>query len=38
MIDKLGLRVVDGKVPAAFHFWVNFAFTAENGKVIWRAV
>ena len=40
VIDRLGLRVrlSDGKVPAAFHFWVSFAFTAEPGQVIWRAV
>jgi hypothetical protein len=40
MIDSLGLRVTasDGKIPAAFHFWVKFAFTAESGRVVWRAV
>jgi uncharacterized protein with NAD-binding domain and iron-sulfur cluster len=38
MIDKLGLRVVDGKVPAAFHFWVQFAFSAEPGRVVYRTV
>jgi len=40
LIDRLGLRVrqSDGKVPAAFHFWVSFTFTAEAGQVIWRAV
>ena len=30
--------LLDGKVPAAFHFWVKFAFTADTGRVIWRAV
>lgn len=38
MIDNLGLRVVDGKVPAAFHFWVQFGFTAEPGRVVYRVV
>jgi len=39
LIDRLGLRVrADGKVPAALHFWVKFAFTADPGRVIWRAV
>jgi uncharacterized protein with NAD-binding domain and iron-sulfur cluster len=40
LVDRLGLRVRpgDGKVPVAFHFWVKFAFSAEPGQVIWRAV
>ena len=36
LIDDLGLRVVDGKVTSAFHFWSEFNFTAANGKVVWR--
>jgi hypothetical protein len=38
MLDHLGLRVVNGKVPVAFHFWLKFAFTADPGRVVWRAV
>lgn len=38
LIDRLGLRVKGGAVPAALHFWVKFGFTAEPGRVIWRAV
>jgi hypothetical protein len=40
LIDRLGLRArpSDGKVPAAFHFWAKFAFTAAPGRVVWRAV
>ncbi|HMG53633.1 MAG TPA: hypothetical protein VK601_09125, partial [Kofleriaceae bacterium] len=38
VIDQLGLRVRDGVVPAALHFWVKFGFTAEPGREIWRAV
>lgn len=37
LIDDLGLRVVDGKITSAVHFWSEFNFTAANGKVIWRA-
>lgn len=39
IVDRLGLRPrADGKIPAAFHFWVQFGFTAEPGRVVWRAV
>ena len=38
MIDRLGLRVVDNMIPAAFQFWAKFSFTAEPGRVMWRAV
>lgn len=38
LIDQLGLHVVDGKVPSAFHFWAQFAFTAETGRVVWRGI
>jgi uncharacterized protein with NAD-binding domain and iron-sulfur cluster len=40
VIDRLGLRArqSDGRLPAAYNFWVRFSFTAEPGQVIWRAV
>jgi len=38
LIDRLGLRAVGGKVAAAFQFWVQFAFTADPGHVVWRVV
>ncbi len=39
LIDRLGLRVrEDGKLSALLHIWVKFGFTAELGRVIWRAV
>jgi hypothetical protein len=38
LIDRLGLRTRDGKLPALLHIWVKFGFTAEPGQVIWRAV
>jgi hypothetical protein len=38
IIDHLGLRVVDGKIHPAFAFWVQMAFTAEPGQVVWRVV
>jgi hypothetical protein len=38
IIEHLGLRVVDGKVPSAFHFWVQMAFTAQPGRVVRRIV
>jgi hypothetical protein len=38
LIDRLGLRARDGKLPALLHIWVKFGFTAEPGRVIWRAV
>ena len=39
LIDRLGLRVQgDGKLSALLHIWVKFGFTAEPGRVIWRAV
>jgi hypothetical protein len=36
LIDHLGLKVTDGKVISAFHFWVQMAFTAQPGQVIYR--
>jgi len=38
--DRLGLgpRAADGTLRAILHFWVRFGFTAEPGRVVWRAV
>ena len=39
MIDKLGLKCTSpGVATAAFHFWVQMAFTAAPGEVIHRVV
>ena len=39
LIERLGLRArPGGVVPSAFHFWVRFGFSAEPGRVVWRAV
>ena len=38
MLDHLGLKLTDSKVTAAFHFWVQLAFTAAPGTIIWRSV
>jgi hypothetical protein len=39
MLDHLGLKTTaPGIVTAAFHFWVQMAFTAAPGEVIYRAV
>jgi uncharacterized protein with NAD-binding domain and iron-sulfur cluster len=39
LIDKLGLKCTSpGVATAAFHFWVQMAFTAAPGEVVYRAV
>jgi uncharacterized protein with NAD-binding domain and iron-sulfur cluster len=39
MIDKLGLKCTSpGVATAAFHFWVQMAFTAAPGEVVYRVV
>jgi uncharacterized protein with NAD-binding domain and iron-sulfur cluster len=39
MLDTLGLKQTSpGVATAAFHFWVQFAFSAEPGKVIYRSI
>ncbi len=36
LIDELGLKLTDSKVISAFHFYVEMAFTAQPGTVIYR--
>jgi hypothetical protein len=39
LIDKLGLKCTSpGVATTAFHFWVQMAFTAAPGEMVYRAV